>query len=63
MHESSLLTRKYYIIILDGGADTCILGREWEILSIHSSRRANVVVLIMTRRLNGIFQLSVLLLP
>jgi hypothetical protein len=47
MHESSLLTRKvshqYHISILDNGADTSVLGKGWEILSIHSTRRANVV--------------------
>jgi hypothetical protein len=37
------LPEKYHISILDGGADTCVLGKGWEILSIHSSRRANVV--------------------
>ena len=34
---------KYHISILDGGADTCVLGQGWEVLSIHNSRRANVV--------------------
>jgi hypothetical protein len=38
------LPEKYHISILDGGADTCVLGKGWEILSIHISRRANVVV-------------------
>jgi hypothetical protein len=37
------LPEKYHISILDGCADTCVLGKGWEILSIHSSRRANVV--------------------
>jgi hypothetical protein len=37
------LPEKYHISILDGGADTCVLGKGWEMLSIHSSRRANVV--------------------
>jgi hypothetical protein len=37
------LPGKLHISILDGGADTSILGKGWEILSIHSSRRANVV--------------------
>jgi hypothetical protein len=37
------LPEKYHISILDGGADTCVLGKGWEILSTHSSRRANVV--------------------
>ena len=33
----------HHISILDGGADTCVLGKGWEVLSIHNSRRANVV--------------------
>ena len=37
------LPENYHISILDGGADTCVLGKGWEILSIHNSRRANVV--------------------
>ena len=37
------LPEKYHISILDGGADTCVLGKGWEVLSIHNSRRANVV--------------------
>jgi hypothetical protein len=37
------LPEKYYIIILDGGADTCVLGKGWEVLSFHNTRRANVV--------------------
>jgi hypothetical protein len=35
-----LLPEKYYISILDCGADTCVLGQGWEIISIHNSRRA-----------------------
>jgi hypothetical protein len=34
---------KYHISILDGGADTCVLGQGWEVLSVHNTRRANVV--------------------
>jgi hypothetical protein len=34
---------KYHINILDGGVDTCVLGKRWETLSIHGSRRATVV--------------------
>jgi hypothetical protein len=34
---------KYHISILDGGEDTCILGQGWEVLSVHNTRRANVV--------------------
>ena len=37
------LPEKYHISILDGGADTCVLGKGWEVLSIHNSRRANGV--------------------
>jgi hypothetical protein len=37
------LPEKYYIKILDGGADTCALGQGWEVLSVHNTRRANVV--------------------
>ena len=37
------LPENYHISILDGGADTCVLGKGWEVLSIHNSRRANVV--------------------
>jgi hypothetical protein len=38
------LPEKNHISILDGGADTCVLGQGWEILSVHNTRRANVVV-------------------
>jgi hypothetical protein len=34
---------KHHISVLDGGADTCVLGKGWEILAIHNSRKANVV--------------------
>jgi hypothetical protein len=37
------LLEKYHISILDGGADTCVLGQGWEVLSVHNTRRANVV--------------------
>jgi hypothetical protein len=33
----------YHSSILNGGADTCVLDKGLEILSIHSSRRVNVV--------------------
>ena len=33
----------YHISILDGVAVTCVLGKGWEIISICSSRRENVV--------------------
>jgi hypothetical protein len=36
------LPEKYHISILDGGADTCVLGQGWKILSVHITRRANV---------------------
>jgi hypothetical protein len=38
------LPEKYHISILDGIADTCVLGQGWEVLSIHSTRRTKVVV-------------------
>jgi hypothetical protein len=37
------LPEKYSISILDGGADTCVLGKGWEVLYVHNTRRANVV--------------------
>jgi hypothetical protein len=37
------LPDKYNISILDGGADTYVLGQGWEVLSVHNSRRASVV--------------------
>jgi hypothetical protein len=37
------LPEKYHISILDGSADTCVLGQAWEVLSVHNTRRANVV--------------------
>jgi hypothetical protein len=37
------LSERYHISILDGGADTCVLGQGWEVLSVHNTRRANVV--------------------
>jgi phosphoserine aminotransferase len=37
------LPEKYHISILDGGADTCVLGQVWEVLSVHNTRRANVL--------------------
>ena len=43
MYEPSFPTRKHHISILDCGIDTSVLGKGWEVLSIHNSRRANVV--------------------
>jgi phosphoserine aminotransferase len=37
------LPERYHISILDGGAVTCVLGQGWEVLSVHSTRRANFV--------------------
>jgi hypothetical protein len=37
------LPEKYLINILDGGADTCVLGQGWEVHSVHNTRRANFV--------------------
>jgi hypothetical protein len=48
MYEStSHLTEKYHINILDGGADTYVLGQGWEALSVHNTRKANIMDLIM----------------
>jgi hypothetical protein len=37
------LPERYHISSLDGGADTCVLGQGWEVLSVHNTRRSNVV--------------------
>jgi hypothetical protein len=37
------LPEKYHISILDGVVDTYALGQGWEVLSVHNTRRANVV--------------------
>jgi hypothetical protein len=37
------LPEKYHISILDGGANTCVLGQGQEVLSVHNTRKANVV--------------------
>jgi hypothetical protein len=46
-HQSIMLMQhlpeKYHISILDGGADTCVLGQGWEVLSVHNTRGENVV--------------------
>jgi hypothetical protein len=31
------LPEKYHISILDGDADTCVLGQGWEVLSVHNT--------------------------
>ena len=51
------LPEAYHISILDGGADTCVLGKGWEFISINSSRMANVVGFDHERQLKGIFLL------
>jgi hypothetical protein len=43
MYELSHLPEKYHISILDGSANTCVLGQGWEVLSVHNTRRTNVV--------------------
>jgi hypothetical protein len=35
----------YRISMLDGGADTFLLGKGWDALSAHTSRRENLVIL------------------
>jgi hypothetical protein len=37
------LPERYHISVLYGGADTCALGKGWEILYIRNSRRLNVI--------------------
>jgi phosphoserine aminotransferase len=37
------IPEKYHISILDGGADTCILGQGLEVISVHNTRTANVL--------------------
>jgi hypothetical protein len=37
-----ILQDRYYISILDGGADTCVLGKGLKVLASQDSRRANV---------------------
>jgi hypothetical protein len=37
------LPENYHISSLDAGADTRVLGKGWEILYVHNTRRANVV--------------------
>jgi phosphoserine aminotransferase len=37
------IPERYHISILDGGADTCVSGQGWEVISVHNTRRANVV--------------------
>jgi hypothetical protein len=41
LHNSCMNVLHLYIE--DGGTDTCILGQGWEVLSVHNTRRANVV--------------------
>jgi hypothetical protein len=50
------LPEKYHISILDGGSDTCVLGQGWEVLSVHNTRRANVVGVDHEAAVKGIFQ-------
>jgi hypothetical protein len=37
------LPESYHISILDGVADTCVLGKGLEVFSVHNSRRANSI--------------------
>jgi hypothetical protein len=37
-------TEIYHLGIQDGVTDTCVLGKGWEVLSIYSSRGADVVI-------------------
>jgi hypothetical protein len=38
------LTESYHLGIMDGVTDTCLLGKGWEVLSIYSSRGADVLI-------------------
>jgi hypothetical protein len=49
------LPEKYHISILDGGADTCVLGQGYYVLSVHKNRRANVVRFGHEAAVKGIF--------
>jgi hypothetical protein len=40
--ELPILQDRYHISILDGGADTCVLGKGWKLLASKDSRRSNV---------------------
>jgi hypothetical protein len=37
------VTNQQPLLVVLSGADTCVLGKGWEISSLHNSRRANVV--------------------
>jgi phosphoserine aminotransferase len=37
------LPDKFHISMLDGGADTCVLEQGWDVLSVHNTRRENVL--------------------
>ena len=37
------LLKNYHTSILESDVDTCVLGKGWEVLSIHNSRKTNVV--------------------
>ena len=37
------LPEKHHMTILDGGADTCVIGKGWTVLAEHPTRRAHVV--------------------
>jgi phosphoserine aminotransferase len=50
------LPEKYHINILDGSANTCVLGQGWEVISVHDTRRANVVGFDHVDAVEGIFQ-------
>jgi hypothetical protein len=41
------LPEKLHVSILDGGADTCVLGKGWEVLSIHNPEEQMLLVFIM----------------
>jgi hypothetical protein len=53
------LHEKYHISILDGVADTCVLGQGWKVLSVHNTRRANVLGFDHEAAVKRFFQQSV----
>jgi hypothetical protein len=53
------LPEKYLISILGDGADTCVLGQGWEVLSVHNTRRASEVGIDHEALIKVIFRYSI----
>ena len=43
-----------YMAIMDGGADTCVIGKGWTIIDRHPTRQANVVGFNTSSRKNNL---------